>query len=300
VNTTPQPVRAGRWRRRLIRGLGALIALYALVVGALLSFENRLLYRTHAHGGGLPLASQVPGEEVWLRSDTGEAIHAWWYAQPDSTDVILFCHGNAGSISLRRLVAGGDVAEIAAVMQASVLIFDYPGFGRSSGTPTEAGCCAAADAAYEWLVARVPAEDIVILGQSLGGGVATDLARRRPHRALVLYKTFTSIPDVVLAKFPLLPARQLMRNHFDNLAKIGACAGPVFIAHGERDSLIPPRQAERLFAAAAGPKEFFLMRDCGHHGGIHREFLERLQMFLATLPPRAGFSPPQGIWAISP
>jgi fermentation-respiration switch protein FrsA (DUF1100 family) len=187
-------------------------------------------------------------------------------------------------LSQRRVSSGGEVEAIGELLNASVLIFDYPGFGQSSGTPSEAGCYAAADAVYEWLAERVAPEHIVILGQSLGGGVATDLASRRPHRALALLKTFTSIPDVVLAKFPLLPAHLLMRNHFDNLAKIGACGGPVFIAHGECDHLIPIHQAERLLAAATASSEFFRMPGVGHHGGIGRDFLEHLAAFLREHP----------------
>lgn len=275
---------ARRGRTILIRFLGAASVLYLVIVGLLLSFENRLLYRPYSHGAHPPPPAGSLGEDIWLRTDTGDAIHAWWYSRGGSSEAVLFCHGNTGSISHRRIARGGDVANIAEVLQTSVLIFDYPGFGRSSGSPTEVGCYAAADAAHEWLAQRIPPEQIVILGQSLGGGVATDLARRRPHRALALYKTFTSIPDVVLAKFPLLPARQLMRNQFDNLGKIGACTGPVFIAHGDRDDLIPAAQARHLFAAAAEPKEFFLRPDGGHHGGIDREFLTRLKAFLDRTP----------------
>ena len=134
---------------------------------------------------------------------------------------------------------------------------------------------------------RVPPERIVILGQSLGGGVATDVGSRRPHRALALLKTFTSVPDIVLAKCPLVPARSTMRNQFDNLAKIGTCPSPVFIAHGESDGLIPLHQAERLFAAATAPKEFFRMPG-GHRGGINREFLQRFAAFLREHPGGSG------------
>ena len=120
-------------------------------------------------------------------------------------------------------------------------MFDYPGFGRSSGQPSEAGCYAAGDAAYDWLreVQKVPGERIILYGGSLGGGTATDLASRRPHRALVLVACFTSFPDMAQTRFPWLPGRWLVHNRFDNLGKIADCRGPVFIAHGTRDGLIP-------------------------------------------------------------
>ena len=117
---------------------------------------------------------------------------------------------------------------VAARMGQAVLIFDYPGYGRSGGRPSESGCYAAADTAHAWLTAvrRVPADRLVILGRSLGAGVAVDLACRRPHRALVLYSPFTSFPDLAQEKCRWLPARRLLRNRFDNLSKIAGVHAP--------------------------------------------------------------------------
>jgi hypothetical protein len=94
-------------------------------------------------------------------------------------------------------------------MRSSVLVFDYPGFGQSDGTPTEAGCYASGEAAFSWLASR--------------GGVAVDLASRHPHKALALFKTFTSIPDVAQSNVPIFPCRWLVRNRFENLRKIPHC-----------------------------------------------------------------------------
>src|SRR5207248_5963463 len=129
-------------------------------------------------------------------------------------------------------------------LEMPVLIFDYPGYGRSEGSPSEAGCYAAAEAAYAWLVQtqQVPPGQIILYGGSLGGGVAVELARRQPHRALILVSTFTSIPDMAQQLYPWLPARWLVRNRFDSLAKIGQCTQPVFIAHGTADGLLPYTQ----------------------------------------------------------
>jgi fermentation-respiration switch protein FrsA (DUF1100 family) len=151
-------------------------------------------------------------------------------------------------------------------LRQSVLIFDYPGYGKSEGHPGQAACCAAADAAYDWLrtKAQIPAERILIYGGSLGGGPAVDLASRRRHRALLLACTFTSLPEVRQSHYPWLPVRWLMRNRFDNLSKIKICRGPVIIAHGSDDSLFPFAEGEALFAAAAGPKLFLPPYGHGH------------------------------------
>jgi fermentation-respiration switch protein FrsA (DUF1100 family) len=245
-------------------------------VTLLLLLEDRLLYHPRRHGD--PWLSPPPGltiEEVWLPAANLGAVHAWWCLYPGADGAVLFCHGNAGNLSQR----GKDIEAIQHGLQQSVLIFDYAGYGRSPGEPSEAGCYAAANAAYDWLVQRVSPQRLIILGQSLGGGVAIDLASRRPHRTLAVFKTFTSVPDIALAKFPLLPT-WLARNRFNNLAKIRQCTGPVFIAHGDCDHLIPLEQGERLFEAAPCPKRFFRMQGCGHHGAISADFLRPLADFL--------------------
>jgi fermentation-respiration switch protein FrsA (DUF1100 family) len=164
----------------------------------------------------------------------------------------------------------------------SLLVFDYPGYGRSGGSPSEAGCYAAADAAYAWLMetGRVPAEEIVLYGESLGGGVAVDVASRRPHRALVLVKTFTTLPDVGQGQFPWLPVRWVMRNRFDSLAKIGRCRRPVFVAHGTDDGLVPYALGRRLYDAANEPKAFVAVDGATHGTRLEDTFLGDLKQFL--------------------
>jgi fermentation-respiration switch protein FrsA (DUF1100 family) len=194
---------------------------------------------------------------------------------------VLYCHGNAGNLSHRASAITSWQKELG----QSVLIFDYPGFGRSEGKPDEAGCYAAANAAYDWLtqVQKVPPERILLYGGSLGGGVAVDLASRQPHRALVLVKTFTSIPDVAQSVYPWLPARWLVRSRFDNLEKIRQCTQPVFIAHGTADRLVPFAQGERLFAAANEPKRFLAMPGIDHNSGVTPAFYSTLRDFLAQV-----------------
>src|SRR5262249_13653620 len=136
-------------------------------------------------------------EDIALQSADGTPIHAWWLAPPGwepAHGATLYSSGNAGNLSHR----GDQIAERQSAVGGAILIFADPGCGRSEGSPSESGCYAAADAACDWLVERqkVPPERVVFLGRSLGGGVATHLASRRPHRALVLINTFTSVPDM--------------------------------------------------------------------------------------------------------
>ena len=276
--TSPNPPTVRRplhWSRRLLR----IIAVsYLGVLLVLLAFENALLFRPTraAEDWGSPPNARV--QDVDLQTADGTAIHAWWCPVEGAQGAMLYCHGNAGNLSYRS-------AQIAAwqyQLKESVLIFDYPGYGKSAGKPSEAGCYAAAEAAYDWLVqtAEVPAERILLYGGSLGGAVAVELARHRPHRALVLLSAFTSIPDMAQKQFPWLPARWLVRNRFDNLAKIGQCTRPVFIAHGDCDGLVPYAHGQRLFAAANEPKVFFTRQGCGHNAPPGQDLFDALRRFL--------------------
>jgi fermentation-respiration switch protein FrsA (DUF1100 family) len=254
---------------------------YLGLILVLVMLENFFLYHpTRASEDWLePPNSRV--RDVELHSADGTMLHAWWCPCEGATGAVLLCHGNAGNLSHR----GWCVAGWQQQMDQSVFIVDYPGYGRSAGKPSEAGCYAAADAACDWLVQeqKTPPENIILLGESLGCAVAVDLASRRPCRALVLLSPFTSIPDMAQKQFPFLPARWLVRNRFNNLEKIGKCAQPVFIAHGDADGLVPYSQGQRLFAAAGEPKFFLTMKGCDHNDRPQADLLAQVKRFLEAI-----------------
>lgn len=217
-------------------------------------------------------------EDVWLQTRDGERIHAWWLPHPQAEGAVLYFHGNAGNISHFGARAYG----LRTALKRSVLLIDYPGYGKSSGKPSEAGCYAAADAGHDWLLqtAKYPPQTLVVFGESLGGGVATHIASTKPHQALVLVRTFTSIPDIARSKVITSSAAPLVKNTFDNLGRISKCTQPKFIAHGDRDKLIPLAQATQLYEAAGRPKHFYLMEGHGHSDPWPDEFLPRLANFV--------------------
>lgn len=260
--------------------------LYFAILIFLLLMEDQFLYGPRHVELGKPPAGVVV-EDIDMVSRRGDRIHAWWSKAKDwqpEQGAVLFCHGNGGNLSHRGRVLQHWIKEIG----VAVLIFDYPGYGRSSGVPSEDGCYAAGDAAFDWLcqVAKAPAERIILYGGSLGGGIATDLATRRPHRALVLVAAFTSFPDMAQTRFPWLPGRWLVRNRFDNVGKLPSCRGPVFVAHSPEDGLIPYWQGEHLYAAAPEPKRFFPMPNYHHNDLPISAFYPALRTFLADCEPK--------------
>ena len=167
----------------------------------------------------------------------------------------------------------------------AVLLYDYPGYGKSSGHPSEHGCYAAGEAALQWLKddQGVPVDEIVLVGESMGGAVAVELATRCTTRLMILEGAFTSFPEMSEFRFPFFPCRYFVHNQMQNEAKIGHAQCPVFIAHGTADDVVPFYQGERLFAAAPTPKQFVRLEGHGHPPPNEMEFYEAVRRFLSSI-----------------
>ncbi|MDZ7615967.1 MAG: alpha/beta hydrolase [Patescibacteria group bacterium] len=167
----------------------------------------------------------------------------------------------------------------------SVLGFDYRGYGRSEGSPSEDGILADARAARRWLGhrANVPEDRIVLMGRSLGGAVAIDLAAADGARGLVVESTFTSLPEAAQAVLPGTPVRALMRTRLDSRAKIGDYHGPLLHSHGTADRLIPFTMGRRLFESANEPKQFLPLPDLDHNDPQPDSYYVTLSQFLSHL-----------------
>jgi fermentation-respiration switch protein FrsA (DUF1100 family) len=266
------------WKRRLFRIVRLFVLCYLGIILVLWLLESKLVYYPCKASTDWEAPPTPDIKDVELTSADGTAIHAWWLPSPGAKGALLYCHGNAGNLSHR----GVSIARLRDKLGESVLIFDYPGYGKSAGSPTEQGCYDAAEAAYNWLVERqqIDPEQIIVYGGSLGGGVALDLASRKPHRAVVLINTFTSLPDVGASIYPWLPVRWLMRNRYDNLGKICKCGKPIFIAHAQNDDLIPFALGEKLYQACPSPKCFFPMPGGDHNSRLPDDFYPTLKAFL--------------------
>jgi fermentation-respiration switch protein FrsA (DUF1100 family) len=201
-----------------------------------------------------------PGvEERGFTAPDGVRLHAWWTPPAPGAPVLVWSHGNAGNI-------GGRVEVLCALARRGlgVLAYDYRGYGRSEGHPTEAGVYRDAEAAYD--AARgfaFPATRIISFGESLGGAVSVHLATVRPCAAVILVATFTRLRDVARAHYG--PPGLLAGNRLDTLARIGTLRVPVLIAHGDADEVVPFPLGERLFSAVPGSKHFLCVPGARHN-----------------------------------
>jgi fermentation-respiration switch protein FrsA (DUF1100 family) len=251
--------------------------------GSLASVERSFVFHPAPYPQGDWRADDLVHEEAWFQAADGTRLHGWYCPAANPRAVLLYTHGNAGNVTDCK----GAARLLQEKLGVSVLVFDYRGFGRSEGTPTEEGILADARAARRWLAARagVAEGDIVLLGRSLGGGVAVDLAARDGARGLILENTFTSVPEVAARQVRPLPVSSLMQVRLDSLSKIRAYNGPLLQTHGDADRLIPFDLGKRLYEAANPPKRFIPVPGGGHNDPPPREYYRALDEFLAALPP---------------
>lgn len=254
----------------MITHIAALAAAGYLGFCALVFFrQGAMLYFPDRSVKGTPAGMGLPYERFSVTTADGETVTGWFVPGRTETNAVpptvLFCHGNAGDIA-DRLPTIGLFHE----MGVNVAIFDYRGYGQSTGKPTEPGTYEDAAAAWNYLVRdrEIPPDRIVLYGRSLGAAVAAWLAERVDAAGLVLESAFTSAPDMAARMIRYLPARVLCRFKYNTQARLAAAGCPVLIAHSRQDEMIPFAHGHALFEAAAEPKTFVEVEGTHNVGGI--------------------------------
>jgi hypothetical protein len=271
---------AAPWIAALIGGIGG--------IGALGYLRGRYQHSTVFLPDRYPDGIWEPGEhgltteDVWFRAADGVDLHGWWIGHPSARGTLLYCHGSSGSIAQRV-----GVLRQLAELRMNLFAFDYRGYGRSGGVPSERGLYADARAAYDHLVAErgSAAGEILLFGHSLGGAVAIETARQRPAAGLVVQSSFTDLKEMARAAYPQLPLHWITRNQFRSIEKVAELTLPKLFVHGVEDRTVPLAVGRKLYEAAAPPKELYLVERAGHndihlHGGA--AYARRLARFRKT------------------
>lgn len=260
-------------------GFVAAVLIYLSVTALMVVFQRQLQYfptqrAPSPQAMGLRGVSIVP-----LTAADGTRIGLWYAAPAPGRPTILYFQGNAGEIA--------DRADRFAFYQSQglgVAFLSYRGYGASDGAPSEAGLIADASAGYDWLIAQgTRPQHIVLVGESLGTGVAVQLAAAHEVSAVVLEAPYRAAVDVAAGLYWWLPVRVLMRDQFRSIDHIGAVTAPLLILHGEADAVIPFAQGQRLFAAAPGQKAFVALPGVGHEALFSPDIWAREMAFIDAL-----------------
>ncbi len=243
--------------------------------------ERAMVYPRAPYPIGDWTPEEISPEDAYFQAADGTQLHGWYLEHPDAVGTALYCHGNSGNVAIHSEI----LRQFRDLHRLNILVFDYRGYGRSEGSPNEAGLLQDARAARAWLAQRtaVPESEIILIGRSLGGGVAVQLAAADGCRGLVVERSFTSLPDVAAHVSPWMMARLVMRNQFRSREAIPNYHGPLLVLHGTEDDLIPYTQGVELFEAANEPKRFVTMEGIGHNDTLPVEYHEALDEFLASL-----------------
>ncbi|MBN1794402.1 MAG: alpha/beta hydrolase [Candidatus Omnitrophica bacterium] len=242
---------------------------FVISILLLLVFWGFRLFEYHSVYQPMKTIELAPGdlgvdyEEVAFVTGDNVTVHGWFFRDDKARANILFCHGNAGNISHRL-----EIVKVLKTLRVNILLFDYRGYGRSTGRPSEEGTYADALAAFSYLQEREDTKGlpVVMYGESLGGAIAVETALRKKTDGVILESTFTSVPALGKELYPFLPTALLCRIRYDSLSKISRIDCPKLIIHSADDELVSVHHAEQLYAQATEPKTLFIRRGSHNEG----------------------------------
>lgn len=276
--------RIGRVAQTLTVMLAALI-LVSVVLRYMLILDRQMIYFPERGLSTTPDSVGLTYDDVYLIASDGTRIHGW-HILGESDITLLWFHGNAGNISHRL----DNILMLHQRLGASVLIIDYRGYGLSEGRPSEKGIYMDAEAAFDYLASDLGLNverDVILLGRSLGAGVAVEMATRHGVRGVILESGFTSIREMADASGSPLPiplVLALFEARYDSISKMGRVESPVMIVHGDRDDTVPYWMAEKLFGAASEPRTLYPIRGAGHNDTVYvggEAYFAALEEFIA-------------------
>ena len=257
----------------------------AVYVGLCLSlffYQSRLVYFPSTHLYATPESYGLAYEDVRLESGPQTSIHAWYIPNERATLTVLFCHGNGGNMSDRP-----KTIALLHELGVNVLMFDYAGYGQSSGSPSEAQTYRDALAAWNYLTheKKIEPHRIVVFGRSLGSGIASWLATQVDPAGLVMESAFTSVPDIGARLYPFMPVRWIARIHYNNASRVKALRVPLMVIHSVDDETVPFEHGQTLYQLASEPKTFLEMHGSHNNGFLEtgQRYTEALSSFFASL-----------------
>ena len=268
----------------LSRIIFAVLIFFVFIFFYLKYFERSGIYYPEKDFIFTPDDYRLEYEDIFFVSEDNLRLNGWFIPAEAPRATILFSHGNAGNMSHRL-----QIIEIFHRLNLNVFIYDYRGYGKSQGVPSEQGLYRDVQAAYRYLTEqrKLDAASLVIFGKSIGANVAIDLASRVEAGLFISDSGFTSAYEMGRRLFPYLPVKFLISIKYDALSKIKDITIPKLIIHSQEDEIVPFRMGQRLFEAAAEPKEFYPMKGTHNEAIIEfeKEYYSKLDNFLTKYLP---------------
>lgn len=243
----------------------AVAGLYLAAGIALYAGQRRLMYPADP-ARVAPATLGLDVAEIALATPDGERLVAWYATAASGKPTLLYFHGNGGNLADRQ-----DRIRLYRGEGYGLLMLSYRGYGGSTGRPSEAANVADAKLAYQWVrETGVGPDEIVLYGESLGTGVAVQVAAAVPVKGMILDAPYTSIADVAQRQYPWMWVRPFVADSYSSIEFIGRINVPLLVLHGARDRIVPPDMGQALFDAANEPKRIVIFPEAGHL--YHTEF----------------------------
>ena len=258
-----------------------IIAFVAIFFLAIRYIERQSIFFPMKGLAATPREVNLPYKDVYFETSDKKRLNGWFVPCENAKYTILFCHGNAGNIGHRL-----EKILIFHNMGLNTFIFDYRGYGKSEGRPHEAGLYKDAFGAYDYLTEKhkISGNTIILYGESIGGGVAIELASKKKVKALITEDTFSSIKEMSRMAYPFIP-HFVFSSRFDSLSKIKHIDSPKLIIHSRDDEIVPFSMGEKLYSAAKPPKKFLEIK--GSHNTAffdsEKEYTEGIKSFIDNL-----------------
>lgn len=270
---------------KLISNLLTLIAaIYAGVIGYFYLKQNTLIFPASRDALSDPISVGPDFQQDKFVTSDGLELAAWYHPPRDDRPVILYFHGNAGTLNSRA-----ERFATFAQMGLGVFAPEYRGYAANPGKPSEAKLASDAITAYGYLREKgITPSRIIVMGESLGTYLAAYLAVHCPIRALALDSPFTSVADVGAERFPFLPVRSLISDRMETLGLIEQLHAPILVMFSIHDRTVPPAQAQQVYDAVRGSKRLFVARHGGHSSVLENGGYAALQAFIGALGPNSG------------
>jgi len=261
-----------------IKVLAFAIIIYFLIAATLYYFQRNLLYHpTENNYFGDKLVVSI--DKVKIKTNDNIELIGWYHKKNNSYKTILFLHGNAGSLE-NRIHKINHFKD----MNVNFLIFAWRGFNGNKGRPTEKGLYEDARSAVKWLTRKdVLEKNIIIYGESLGTGVATEIAQNNNFAGVILESPFTSMIDAGADKYPMFPIRLLLKDKYESDKKIKNIKSPILIMHGEVDKIVPFWMGKKIFELANEPKYSYFSKYDDHMMEFNKDLINSINLFIESL-----------------